>query len=83
MPQPVRELADGDHCEEDTADGQHHQDRLLALFGGGRREQVKRNEHQRNLPQPAAVRGERPLDRLGTGGGPGGGVESSGVGAEA
>src|SRR5581483_3334211 len=33
--QPVRQLAQGDHRDEDEADGEHDEDGLLALFGGG------------------------------------------------
>jgi hypothetical protein len=35
VPEPVRQLADHDHAEEDQADDQHHADDVEAFLRGG------------------------------------------------
>src|SRR5207248_3833667 len=44
--EPVRQLAERDHRDEDESDGEHDEDGLLALFGGGlHTEQVQHGEN--------------------------------------
>lgn len=58
MNEPVAELADRDHHEEDEPDAEHHLDGLRALLGGRLGQQVKWSDHGGNLSQPAVVRCE-------------------------
>jgi len=72
--EPVRELAQGDHADEDEADDQHRLDHLLALFGGGRGEWNEHSERRHRgatLPHAAPVGSQRPLGRLEAVGRPG------------
>jgi len=60
VPEPMRELTERDDCDEDEADAEHDEDRLLALFGGGL--DGEQMEHCGNLPQRRMC-GERFVDR--------------------
>ena len=74
----VRELADGDHEQEDAAGREHREDDLLALFGGVGSEKRMEDcaDHGENLPHaPLGVGGERRVDRFVTRRGTGRSVE--------
>lgn len=63
----VRELADGDHEQEDAAGREHREDDLLALLGGVSHDDLMKDgaHHGEKLPHvPLGMRRERGVDRL-------------------
>ena len=76
-PGPVRELAQGDHADEDQSDDQHAGDDVLAL-GGGVGEEMD-GEHAATLSHAQEVGRKGPLDRFVADGRPSQEVERLGV----
>ena len=69
VPGPARELAQGDHADEDEPDDQHPRDHLLPLLGGVLEERQREEQIHRGgtLADQEAVGGEGFLEGLGIG----------------